>query len=73
MENMMAPKTYEDGLLEGEIKMLQQITKTHAERLDSHTQRLTILERIIWMVSGVMIFLQTFPLLRQLVEMAGQK
>lgn len=57
----MAPKTYEDGLLEGEIKLLQSMTQTHQTRLDSHTQRLSILERIVWMVSGIVVFLQSLP------------
>lgn len=67
----MPPKTYEDGLIEGEIMLLKAMSESHALRLDVHTQRLSILERIIWMVSGVMIFLQTFPVVKEVFTNLG--
>lgn len=58
--------TYEDGLRDGQLKAIEATQAHHGQRLDNHGKRLRILERIVWGVCGVAIFLEVWPTLRGL-------
>lgn len=60
-------KTYEDGLVEGRLQSLENITAAHKDRMDAHGGRLRLLERVVWAVGGVMVFIQLWPALQEVV------
>jgi len=53
--------TYDDGLRDGRIETLEKVTKGHTERLDSHSRRLRMMERIVWAIGGIFVFIQFLP------------
>ncbi|MEM7047897.1 MAG: hypothetical protein AAF442_09685 [Pseudomonadota bacterium] len=57
-------KTYEDGLQAGRIEAMKSSIDQHDIRLTDHARRLQILERLFWGGAGVLIFLQTWPLVK---------
>jgi len=57
----MSEKTYEDGLLEGRIGGLEQMQIDTKGRLDNHAQRLRIMERVIWAMFGIGVFVNFWP------------
>ena len=59
-------KSYEDGLRDGQIRAIENTLHHQGERLDNHSRRLRILERIVWAVGGVAIFLEIWPTLKDL-------
>lgn len=61
-------KTYDEGRRDGQIQALEEIAKDHKARLDSHSDRLRTLERIIWALSGALAVLQLLPKLLDLVK-----
>lgn len=61
-------KTYEDGLVEGEIRSLQRIAGEHKDRLDDHSGRLRLLERALWVMFGVLALAQIWPQLQWLFK-----
>lgn len=61
----MEERNYADGLRDGEIKALQEIMAKHQQRLDDHSNRLRIIERIIWAMAGIIAFIQFLPYLQK--------
>ena len=61
---MTAVKTYEDGLVEGQVRAIETMVNDHKGRLDNHGNRLRILERVVWAFAGFAIFLEFLPSLR---------
>ena len=59
------PRNYADGLQDGQIELLRQTVGGHDVRLNSHSQRLVILERIMWSLGGILVFLELFPKISQ--------
>lgn len=55
-------KTYEDGLAEGRIIALENTSARHGERLDSHSARLRMMERLIWLGGGIAFAIQSYEL-----------
>jgi len=68
---MTADKTYEDGLTEGQIRALEDIASAHKDRLDNHGNRLQILERVMWIMFGIIAFVEILPELRDLIGAAA--
>ncbi len=64
----MMPKTYEEGVRDGEISTLKATQARHEDRLDSHSKRLRSMERISWLVIGGLVVLQALPVIQQLFE-----
>ncbi|MEM7428771.1 MAG: hypothetical protein AAF441_21990 [Pseudomonadota bacterium] len=62
----MSDKTFQDGLIEGEIKALAQISNNHKERLDHHSARIRMLERIMWILCGALGLIELAPRLLDL-------
>jgi len=67
----MSNKTYEDGLVEGKIKAIEDITAKQSVRLDSHSTRLTSLERMFWIAGGVIVAIQAIPLVQIVLKILG--
>ena len=64
----MSPKTYEEGVRDGEISTLKATQARHEDRLDSHSNRLRSMERISWLVIGGLVVLQALPVMQQLFD-----
>lgn len=60
----MVDRTYEQGLLEGEIKTLTELGKTQTTRLNDHSKRLRVLEKAMWITLGIVVFVQLWPSLQ---------
>lgn len=58
-------KTYEDGVREGReigrIDSLEIRTNRHEDRLDHHSRRMRIMEKMIYIGIGFALFLQVYP------------
>jgi hypothetical protein len=54
-------KTYDDGVRDGQLKALETIACEHKDRLDSHSSRIRALERVMWIMAGVLGVLQFMP------------
>lgn len=61
-------KTYEQGLLEGQIDAMEKIQSHHADRLDHHEKRLTAQERISFGLLGALVLLEVLPTIRAAIE-----
>jgi len=46
-------------------KIIEHRLGNHEKRLDSHSRRLQLLERIVWIAGGVAVALQYYPLVQQ--------
>lgn len=64
----MSDKTYDDGVRDGKLEALEDITGKHSDRLDSHSKRLTLLERIMWAGGGIVAFIQLVPLIKPFLQ-----
>lgn len=64
----MTGKTYEDGLTEGRIMALENTAADHSKRLDHHSGRLRILEKVVWIGGGIAFAIQSFPLWQDVVR-----
>ena len=62
-----ATKSYEDGIIAGQLKAVEAMGVIHKDRLDSHSTRLRALERIVWGLLGIVMFLQVFPHLKDFI------
>jgi len=60
----MTDKTYHDGIIEGEIKAIASMAADNKGRLDNHSGRLRILERVIWAMVGFGVLLNFWPKLQ---------
>jgi hypothetical protein len=56
-------KTYEEGVIAGELKALEKTMTNHNERLNHHSHRLRILERVAWSMFGIIGFMQLLPVI----------
>jgi hypothetical protein len=61
-------KTYEDGLRDGQITALETTQGKHSERLDSHSRRLSKMEKVIYAGIGGLLILQGLPELASIVQ-----
>jgi len=57
----MSDKTYEDGLQEGRLAGLEAMVNEHKGRMDNHSQRLRLLERIVWGLAGIAFLIEFYP------------
>jgi len=64
----MAEKTYQDGIIEGEIKAVAAMAADNKGRLDNHSQRLRILERLVWIVFGGGMVINFWPQIKMFLE-----
>lgn len=64
-------KTYEDGIRDGEMRMMKEMLTDHKGRLDNHSQRLRILERIVWATGGVIFIIQFGPAIAKYLQIAS--
>lgn len=56
-------KTYEDGLVDGRLKNLEDVTLKHSQRFDSHSKRMRSLERVAWGLLGGFALIKFLPAL----------
>ena len=59
-------KTYEDGLRDGQAKMTARILDDHKGRLDNHSKRISMLEKVAWIMVGAYGFLTMLPTLQKM-------
>ena len=52
---------YANGLRDGRLQALEKVTGQHHDRLNNHADRLKILERLAWIMIGVIGFIQVWP------------
>lgn len=66
----MVDKSYDDGVRDGAIAALEQITAKHSQRMDKHSQRIGRLDRFFYIGSGVVVtinFFLAFPEIKNLL------
>lgn len=61
-------KSYEDGLRDGKIEALEDVAASHKDRLDHHSSRLRMLERIIWALAGIVGFIEFWPKIQMFIQ-----
>ena len=59
---------YADGLRDGQIQSLEKITAQHHDRLNDHSDRLRVLERIAWALLGIIGFIELWPKIAELLQ-----
>ena len=64
----MEEKTYEDGLVEGRLAAVEHMQSSQNLRLDNHSQRISALERAMWVVIGAIAALEFFPIIGALLK-----
>ncbi len=64
----MNDRTYDDGLRDGQIKALEQIAAAHKDRLDAHSGRIRLLERVMWALGGIVAFIELWPKIEGLIK-----
>ena len=60
----MNGKSYEDGIVEGKVQALEQITAKHEKRLDRHSMRISKFEKIVYGMAGMILLLQFLPTIK---------
>ncbi len=60
-------KTYEDGLREGRLASIETVLADHKGRLDNHSQRIRLLERVMWIMFGAIALLEFAPKVQALM------
>lgn len=64
---MPVKKTYEEGLRDGKIFSLEETQEKHSKRLDSHSSRLSKMEKVIYIGLGGLIVLDALPMLSNVI------
>jgi len=62
--NLKEKQAYEDGLRDGQILALEKTVGEHQDRMNNHAIRLSKLERVMYMMGGVIIFLEIAPVVK---------
>ncbi|MCF1458354.1 MAG: hypothetical protein LPH21_12590 [Shewanella sp.] len=57
------------GIMEGRLDGIHDITENNASKIQTHEQRLRFIERIVFGLAGVFVFVQFAP---HLVDFVGQ-
>jgi hypothetical protein len=65
---MELEKTYEDGLVEGRLKAVENMQHGQNLRLDNHSIRISSLERAMWVVIGAIAALEFFPIAATMIR-----
>ena len=61
----MAPDhDYEAGLRDGRLQAVENMLADHGDRLDQHSSRLSKLEKVSYIVLGVVLVIQFYPALQ---------
>jgi hypothetical protein len=56
----MSDHDYEAGLRDGKIEALERVAREHDDRLEKHDARIRTQERVTWIITGIILFLQTW-------------
>ena len=54
-------KTYEDGMRDGKIEAVESIQAHQGRRLDNHEHRLSSLEKVMYGVMAIVVFIEFWP------------
>jgi len=57
----MGDLSYDDGLRDGRLDALEHMQAMQNDRIANHSQRIAMLERVAWILIGVVGFLQLGP------------
>lgn len=68
---MSLEKTYEDGIVEGRLAAVEHMQQGQNLRLDNHSQRISALERAMWVVIGAIAAIEFFPILASFLKQLG--
>ena len=60
--------SYEDGILEGRLRTIEEAHKRVDIRMDDHEKRLTAQERITYALLGALALLQVWPALEVVLK-----
>jgi hypothetical protein len=63
----MNEHSYEDGVIAGRMEAMKDLLSAHGDRLDSQSLRLRALERIVWGLLGIVVFIQVLPMFKMLL------
>ena len=58
---------YREGLRDGEIHALKEMQNAQNSRLDNHDKRISILERVTYMVLGMILLLEFLPTIQRVI------
>ncbi len=61
---MTAPKTYEQGVIEGKIEAIEDMQIAQNMRLKDHSRRISAIERVVYALTGIIVFIEFTPELR---------
>jgi hypothetical protein len=64
----MVDLSYQDGRRDGKIEALEHMQGKQNLRLDTHSKRLTVLERVAWILFAVVGLIQFAPAFRAFVN-----
>lgn len=64
----MVDLAYEDGRRDGKIEALEHMQGKQNDRLDSHSRRITVLERVAWILFAVVGLIQLAPSFRAFIN-----
>ena len=69
----MVGKTYAEGVRDGQLAAIETVVGEHKYRLDSHSARIRSLEKIMWIMAGVLGVLQFMPTVMAVVKPLMQR
>jgi len=58
---MDSSRTYDDGMRDGKIQALEDMQISQNNRIEMHNKRLTTLEKTMYMMIGIVVFIQFAP------------
>lgn len=56
---------YREGLRDGEITAIKEMQRSQNNRLDDHSKRISILERVAYMIFGMVALLEFLPIFKK--------
>jgi hypothetical protein len=65
---MSNEQTYEEGLRDGKINALEQISAMHDDRIETVEKRVSSLEKVAYAFIGALALLEFIPLLQEVIS-----
>lgn len=64
----MTDHDYEAGLRDGKIQALEKRAGDHEVILEKHEARIRTQERVTWIITGIILFLQTWSTIEDIIN-----
>ena len=68
MNDRIMTDDYREGLRDGQIHAIEEMQRNQNNRLDDHARRISVLERVTYMVLGMILLVQFFPTIRDFIN-----